>query len=87
MSVNEKPFSIIARSFIAPNEFMDGFALGEDFEFHFSGAITVGEFTRSYFYERETQIGMITINGQISLTDAVLREGDRIDLYPLLEGG
>jgi hypothetical protein len=87
MNSDKKIFSVIVKSFIPPNEPMDDFHLGRAFKINLSGVITLGEFTQSFFYKDANQIGMITVNGQMVSEKAVLFEGDKIDLYPLLEGG
>jgi len=87
MNTNQDLFSVTIKSFLPPNEPIDGFHLGEAFKIYLSGVITIGEFTQRFFCRNANQIGMIAVNGQIASENTLLSEGDKIDLYPLLEGG
>jgi molybdopterin converting factor small subunit len=87
MSRGKDLITVTVRSFIPPNTLVEGFGVGKPFKITMAGVITLGEFTQKVFSKKENQIGMIALNGQIASENTVLSEGDRIDLYPLLDGG
>jgi hypothetical protein len=33
------------------------------------------------------QMGIMAVNGQIASDNVILSQGDKVDLYPLLDGG
>lgn len=78
---------VVIRTFILPNEPVEGFRLGEPFEFNLMDGTTLKELTQKIFSKNKGHIGIIAVNGKITQEDTVLLEGDKIDLYSLLDGG
>lgn len=78
---------VIIRTFIPPNEPVEGFRLGEPFEFNLMDGTTLKELTQRILSKNKGQIGIMAVNGKIAQEDTVLLEGDKIDLYSLLDGG
>ena len=87
MSRGKDLITVTVKSLIPPNTPVDGFGVGKPFKITMTGVITLGEFTQKIFSKKANQIGMIALNGQIASESTVLSEGDKIDLYPLLDGG
>ncbi len=75
------------RAFIPPNEPIEDFRLGEPFELNLGEGVTLKELTQRIFSKNIGRIGVMAVNGKIAQENAVLLDGDRIDLYSLLEGG
>lgn len=78
---------VMIRAFIPPNEAVEGFRLGEPFELNLIDGTTLKELIQRIFSKNKGRIGLMAINGKIAQDHAVLLEGDKIDLYSLLEGG
>jgi molybdopterin converting factor small subunit len=78
---------VIIRTFIPPNEPVEGFRLGRPFEFNLIDGSTLKELIQRILSENKEQIGIMAVNGKIAQEDTVLLEGDKIDLYSLLNGG
>jgi sulfur carrier protein ThiS len=66
---------------------MGDFRLGEPFEMTIPEPFTVGDLARSLLSKNVNQIGILAVNGKPANEDAILSEGDRVDLYALLDGG
>jgi len=78
---------VTIKSFVPPNESIEGFHLGEPLTMDLVDDVTVGDVIQRIFAKYMKQIGIIAVNGKIAYETTALSEGDRIDLYPLLEGG
>ena len=78
---------VIIRTFVPPNESIEGFRLGEPFEFNLMDGTTLKELTQRILSKNKGQIGIMAVNGRVAREDTVLFEGDKIDLYSLLDGG
>lgn len=86
--LNDKDLiTVTIKSFIPPNESMDSFQPGEPFKFHLPQNTTLEELIRKIFSKNLNQIGIMAVNGQIASNTVVLSQGDKIDLYGLLDGG
>jgi len=79
--------TVMVRSFIPPSKPMSDFRLGESFEMTIPERFTVGELARSLLLKNVNQVGIFAVNGKPANEDTILSQGDRIDLYALLDGG
>jgi len=79
--------TVIVRSFVFPNEPLEKFHLGEPFQFNLAEGTTLGEFVQTMFSKNSGQVGILAVNGRVASEATTLSEGDRIDLYALLDGG
>lgn len=77
----------MVRSFIPPSKPMSDFRLGESFEMTIPERFTVGELAQSLLSKNVNQAGIFAVNGKPANEDTILSQGDRIDLYALLDGG
>ena len=75
------------KSFLSPNEPVEGFKIGESFKFHLPQNTRLGELIQKMFSKKMNQVGLIAVNGQIASENVILSHGDKIDLYALLDGG
>ena len=86
--MDDKDFVMVTiRSFVPRNESPDSFEPGEPFDFRLPRNTTLGELVRKLFSNKMNQIGIMALNGQIASENVTLSQGDKIDLYPLLDGG
>jgi sulfur carrier protein ThiS len=79
--------TVMVRSFIPPSKPMSDFRLGESFEMTIPERFTVGELAQSLLSKNVNQAGIFAVNGKPANEDTILSQGDRIDLYALLDGG
>jgi sulfur carrier protein ThiS len=77
----------MVKSFIPPSKPMSTFRLGEPFEMSVPEPFTVGELARSLLSKNVNQVGILAVNGKPANEDVILSQGDRVDLYALLDGG
>ena len=87
MSGNCNMITVMVKSFIPPCKPMNNFRVGEPFEMTIPERFTVGELATSLLSENINQIGIFAVNGKHANEDAVLSQGDRVNLYALLDGG
>ena len=86
--MNDKDLiTVTIKSFVSPNESMEGFQPGEPFKFHLPQNTPLGELVQKIFSKNMNQIGLMAVNGQIASKNVILSQGDRIELYALLDGG
>jgi hypothetical protein len=86
--MNGKDLMLVTiRSFIPLNKSVDSFQPGKPFDFYLERNTTLGELVKELFPNNENQIGIMAVNGQIASENVVLSQGDKIDLYALLDGG
>jgi hypothetical protein len=83
----ENSITVTIRSFLAPDEPIAGFRLGESSPMNVPGGITLGGLTRRIYHKKSDQIGVMAVNGKLASEETMLLPGDSIDVYPLLEGG
>ena len=83
----EDSITVTIRSFLAPDEPIAGFRLGESFAMRVPGGTTLGGLTRRIFHKKFDQIGVLAVGGKLASPETLLLPGDSIDVYPLLEGG
>jgi hypothetical protein len=79
--------TVTIKSFLSPNEPVEGFQLGESFKFHLRQNTPLGELIQMMFSKNMSQVGLIAVNGQIASENVILSHGDKIDLFALLDGG
>lgn len=79
--------AVNVRSFIKPFKWVDGFELGKAFEVSMPFDSTLGQLVQKIFAGNSDTIGLMVVNGEVSYEKRRLSPGDRIDIYPLLEGG
>lgn len=87
MNNDKDLITVTIKSFLSPNEPMEGFQLGESFKFHLPQNTPLGELIQKMFSQKMNQVGLIAVNGQIASKNVILSQGDKIDLYALLDGG
>jgi len=56
------------------------------FLFEMPGEMTVQELL-NHFRVLPGEVGLIIVNGEIGKLDTVIRDGDSVELYPLVGGG
>lgn len=79
--------TVVIRSFVPPDEPLEKFHLGEPFQFNLADGMTLGAFIQEIFSKNRRQVGILAVNGKVASEATTLSEGDRIDLYALLDGG
>ena len=86
--MNDKELMMVTiRSFVPLDESMDRFEPGKPFDFHLPRNTTLGELVKNWFSSKMNQMGIMAVNGQIASDNVILSQGDKVDLYPLLDGG
>jgi sulfur carrier protein ThiS len=79
--------TVIVRSFIPLLEPSEGFNLGEPFKITIPEGMTSGELAQKILSKNVNQLGIVAVNGKKASENTILAEGDKIDLYALLDGG
>ncbi len=79
--------TVTVRSFISPRESVEGYELGRPFQIELPRGITLGELAERILSKNINQLGMMAVNGGVAKQNLVLSQGDRIDLYALIDGG
>ncbi len=79
--------TVTVRSFVFPVKWFEGFELGKAFDFQIPVNSTLGELVKEVLAEKAKTIGIIAVNGEVALDERRLLPGDKVDIYPLLEGG
>lgn len=79
--------TVNVRTFITPSKKVEGFELGKPFEFQMPINSTLGDLVKEILSEKCRVIGFVAVNGDVALEGRRLSSGDKIDIYPLLEGG
>jgi sulfur carrier protein ThiS len=79
--------TVTVRSFIFSRKQIKEFDLGKPFEMVMPLGSTVEILARKILADKINQIGIIAINGKVTSGDTELREGDRVDLFELVQGG
>jgi sulfur carrier protein ThiS len=79
--------TVTVRSFISPVKLFEGFELGKPFEFQVPVSSTLGDLVKEVLAENMKAIGVMAVNGEVAHEEYNLSLGDKIDIYPLLEGG
>ena len=85
-----KPKDIITvtvRSFIPPQERVEGYELGRPFKIEMPGGITLEGLAQRILAKNINQLGIMAVNGEVAKGSLVLAPGDKIDLYAFLDGG
>jgi hypothetical protein len=86
--MNDKDLmTVTIRSFVPLDEPTDRFEPGKPFDFDLPRNTALGELVKNWFSDKMNQIGIMAVNGQIASDNVILSQGDKIDLYPLLDGG
>jgi sulfur carrier protein ThiS len=79
--------TVTVRSFIFSRMQIKGFDLGEPFQMVLPLGSTVESLARKILTNKMSQLGIMAINGKVTSGDTELREGDRVDLFELIQGG
>jgi hypothetical protein len=79
--------TVTIRSYISPDEPVDGYRFGESFRMDLPCGITMRDLMGRIFSKKSAQIGVMAVNGTLASEETILMQGDSIDLFPLLEGG
>ena len=87
MTKDEDSIVVTVRSFVPALHPPAGYGFGEPFKMELPRGITAKELTERILAKNIDQLGITAINGKAALGDAVLSQGDRVDLYALIEGG
>ena len=84
---NKDSITVMVRSFIPRQEFLEGYELGRPFKIELPRGMTLGGLAQRIFGKNINQLGISAVNGQLAKENLVLAPGDKIDLYALLDGG
>jgi hypothetical protein len=87
MNNDKELITVTIKSFLPPNEPVEGFQIGESFKFRLPQNTPLSELIQKIFSKKMNQVGLIAVNGQIASENVILSHGDKIDLYALLDGG
>ena len=87
MTEDKDFITVTIKSFVPPDEPIEGFQPGEPFKFRLPQKTPLGELVQKIYSRKMNQIGIMAVNGEIACPNAILSQGDKIDLYALLDGG
>jgi sulfur carrier protein ThiS len=87
MPENENSIVVTVRSFVPALNPPVGYVFGEPFKMELPRGITVRELGEKILAKNINQLGITAINGKVAQAHVVLSQGDRVDLYALIEGG
>ena len=79
--------SITVRSFLPPNQSIEGFDLGKPFAVQLPTDSTLEELIEKLFWKKMDQIGVKTINKEVVEKAKILKAGDQVDIFELIGGG
>ena len=79
--------SVTVRSFIPPQEFLEGYELGLPFPMAMPLGTTLGELAQKILGQNVNQLGISAVNGQLAKANLLLADEDKIDFFALIEGG
>jgi sulfur carrier protein ThiS len=79
--------TVTVRSFITPSKKVEGFEMAKSFEFQIAINSTLGDLVNELLAGNSKTIGVMAVNGEVAIEECRLSSGDKIDIYPLLEGG
>jgi|GEM_PF-5756528 len=78
---------IVITCYIPSDGERTNFPLGIPFSFLLDGPTNIARLVQILFPQKIHQVGLIVLNGQIAEPTAEIKEGDRLEFYPPLEGG
>ncbi len=78
--------TVRVRCFI-PRDPDKGYELGKPFAMELPRGTTLGELSQMIVTKNINELGIMAVNGEVASKDFVLSEGDKIDLYGLIDGG
>ncbi len=87
MTKNEDAIVVTVRSFVPALNPPPGYGFGEPFPLELPQGITAKELAERILGKNIDQLGITAINGKVAQSLALLSQGDRIDLFALIEGG
>jgi sulfur carrier protein ThiS len=79
--------TVTVRSFIFSQKQVKEFDLGKPFEMVMPLGSTVEILAKKILADKMNQLGIMAINGKATSGDRELHEGDRVDLFELIQGG
>jgi sulfur carrier protein ThiS len=87
MIPDENSIVVTVRSFVPALHPPAGYIFGEPFQMELPNGITAQELAARILAKNIDQLGITAINGKAAPGHAVLSQGDRVDLFALIEGG
>jgi sulfur carrier protein ThiS len=87
MTHEEDVISITVRSFLPPDQSIEGFDLGKPFVIQLPANSTLEELIENLFWRKMDQIGVRAINKEVAENTKMLRPGDQVDIFELVGGG
>lgn len=87
MTKNEGAIVVTVRTFIPALNPPAGYVFGEPFPMELPQGLTARELAERILAKNIDQLGITAVNGKVAQPHAVLSQGDRIDLFALIEGG
>jgi hypothetical protein len=87
MTENEEKIGITLRSFIPPQEPLEGYELGRPFKMELPRGMSVGGLAQKILGKNINQLGISAVNGQLAKENLILSGEDKIDFFALIEGG
>ena len=87
MTENEEKIGITLRSFIPPQESLEGYELGRPFKMELPRGMTVGGLAQRILGKNINQLGISAVNGQLAKENLILAGEDKIDFFAMIEGG
>ena len=79
--------TVTVRSFVPALHPPAGYVFGEPFQLQLPRGITAKELAEGILARNIDRLGITAINGKAAPGHAVLFQGDRVDLFALIEGG
>ncbi len=87
MTDRRTPITVMISSQISPPRPAPGFRPWSPFTVTVPEGTTLGKLTEGLFADKRDEIGLTAVNGNLASEETVLRSGDEISIYPILEGG
>ncbi len=87
MTKSKDSIVVTVRSFVPALNPPPGYRFGEPFPMELPRGITARELAERILARNIDQLGITAIHGKVAQPHAVLSQGDRIDLFALIEGG